>query len=245
MAELGEAMRQTAVIAGLAGAALVLALLAVTLLYVGTFLFIGETVFGSLGWGVLHGFLLTTCLIVPIGLNLAGGQLGDWVRGLLGSLVVGIVLGVILSTNVLHNASVWLAQQLQPSLGLQFDLLVWLVPALVFGLVLGLIGLLLGLRSGGGAAAAAAFVVLFLVGFLIVGFFAAVPFSTQVAAALAVTVWLILWMALSAVFAVQRGLDPKKRYEKLVPRESMAQFAATRAYLEQQWQRQRKKLVGR
>ena len=87
--------------------------------------------------------------------------------------------------------------------------------------------------------------VLFVCGFLVAGFFAAVPFSTQVAAAFAVTFWLILWMVLSAVFAVRRGLDPKKRYDKLVPRESMAQFAATRAYLEQQWQRQRKKLVGR
>lgn len=245
IAELKEAGKQVAIIAGLAGVALVLSLLALILLYVGSFLFIGETLFGSMGWGILHGFLLTMCFIVPIGLNLAGGALGAWVRGLAASLVVGIVFGVILSTNVLHNSAVWLAQQLQPSLSLQFDALVWLAPAIVLGLVVGLVGLVLGLRAGGGGVGLGLFVVAFLLTFVVVGFFAAVPFSSQVAAALAVTVWLKLWIVLSAVFAMRRGLDPKKRYDKLVPRESKAQFAATRAYLEQQWQRQRKKLVGR
>jgi MFS family permease len=224
---------------------LVLTLLALILLYVGSFLFIGETVFGSMGWGILHGLLLTVCLIVPIGLNLAGGWWGDWVRGLAASLVVGIAVGVILSTNVLHNSAVWLAQQLQTSIAIDFNWLVWLAPAIIIGLVLGLVALVVGLRSGGAIAGIGLFLVAFLLGFLVVGFFAAVPFSTQVAAALAVTLWLILWIALSAVFATRRGLDPKKRYDKLVPRESKAQFAATRAYLEQQWQRQRKKLVGR
>jgi hypothetical protein len=225
--------------------ALILALMAGILLYVGSFLFLGEWLFGSMGWGVLDGFLLTMCFIVPIGLNLGGGWVGDWVRGLATALVIGLVVGIVLSTNVLHNSAVWLAQQLQPSLSIDPNALIWLAPAVLIGLVLGLIGLLIGLRGGGVAIGIGLFVVLFICGFLVAGFFAAIPFSTQVAAALAVTLWLILWMALSGLFAVRRGLDPKKRYEKLAPRESIAQFGATRAYLEQQWQRQRKKLVGR
>ena len=243
--EIKEAGKQVGIIAGLAVGALMLALLAGVLLYVGSFLFLGEWLFGSIGWGVLDGFLLTICFIVPIGLNLAGGWVGDWVRGLLAGLAIGVVIGIVLSTNVLHNTAVWLAQQLQPSLAIDFNALIWLASGVIIGLVLGLIGLLLGLRAGGAAAGVGLFVAVFILGFLVAGFFAAVPFSTQVAAALAVTMWLIFWMALSGVFAVRRGLDPKKRYDKLVPRESIAQFEATRAYLEQQWQRQRKKLVGR
>lgn len=245
MAEVKEAGKQVAIIAGLAGVAMVLSLLAGILLYVGSLLFLGEWLFGSIGWGVLDGFLLTMCFVVPIGLNLAGGWWGDWVRGLATGLVVGIVIGIVLSTNVLHNSAVWLAQQLQPSLSIDFTWLVWLTPAVVVGLAIGVVGFALGLRKGGWRVGLGLFVVVFILSFPFVGFYAATPFSTQVAAAFAVTFWLILWMALSAVFAVRRGLNPKKRYDKLVPRESMAQFAATRAYLEQQWQRQRKKLVGR
>ena len=126
--ELKEAGKQVAIIAGLAGVALVLALMSGVLLYVGTLLFLGEWLFGSIGWGVLDGFLLTMCFIVPIGLNLAGGWWGDWVRGLATALVIGLVVGIVLSTNLLHNAAVWLAQQLQPSLSIQFDSLVWLAP---------------------------------------------------------------------------------------------------------------------
>jgi hypothetical protein len=245
VAELKEAGKQVAIIAGLAGIALVLALMSGILLYVGSLLFLGEWLFGSIGWGVLDGFLLTMCFVVPIGLNLAGGRARDWVRALLASLVLGVILGIVFSTNLLHNAAVWLAQQLQPSIALDVNWLVWLVPAVVIGLVVALIGLIIGLRRGGAGIGIALFVVLFVLAFVLVGFFAATPLSTQVAAAFAVTTWLILWMVLSAVFAIRGGLNPKQRYDKLVPRESMAQFAATRAYLEQQWQRQRKKLVGR
>lgn len=245
MAELKEAGKQVAIIAGMAAVALVLALLSMILLYVGTCLFLGEWLFGSMGWGILDGMLLTFCVIVPIGLNLAGGSVRDWARALIVALVIGLVVGIVLSTNALHNTAVWLAQQLQPSFSISFDWLIWLAPAVIIGMVVGLIGLLFGLRRGGVGVGIGLLIVGFVLAFVFVGFYAATPFSTQVAAAFAVTFWLILWIALSAVFAVRRGLDPKKRYEKLVPRESMAQFAATRAYLEQQWQRQRKKLAGK
>ena len=245
VAELQAAGKQVALIAGLAVAALVLSLLAFVLLYVGLLLFLGEWLLGSLGWGVLDGFLLTMCFIVPIGLNLAGGWWGDWGRGLATALLIGLVVGIVLSTNILHNAAVWLAQQLQASISIQPDTLTWLAPAVLIGLLMGIVGLIAGWRMARKGAGMGLFLAAFVGGFLFGGFFGAMPFNTQVAAAFAVTAWLILWLVLSALFAVRRGLNPKKRYDKLVPRESMAQFAATRAYLEQQWQRQRKKLVGK
>jgi hypothetical protein len=244
-AEIGIAVKQAGIIAGLVGAAIVLALLALVLLYVGTFLFLGEWLFGSMGWGILHGFLLTICFIVPIGLNLTGGPVGAWARAMVLSLIVAIVLGVVFATNVLRNTAIWLGEQLQPSLNLEIGLLTWLVPALAGGLVLGLILGIVGARGAGVKGFIGLLVVGFVLGFLFAGLLAYITFDTRGAAAIAVTVWLILWIALSAVLALRAGIDPKKRYDKMVPRESMAQLAATRAYLEQQWQRQRKKLVGR
>ena len=213
------------------------------LLFVGSLLFLGEWLFGSIGWGVLDGVLLILVFIEAIALNLAGGKVGAWARAGVVSLVIGIVLGVIFSTNLLHNAADWLATQL--NLGVDHSLAIWLIPALVGGVILGLVAAALGARAAGAAGGAGGFIGAFVLGFLLIGFFAATPLNTQVAAAFAATAWLILWLALAGLLAWRAGIDPKARYDRLVPRESMAQFQATKSYLEQQWQRQRKKLVGR
>jgi hypothetical protein len=243
-AELGEILKQVAIIVALAAIALVLAVLAGILVWVGSWLFLGEWLFGSLGWGIVHGVLFTICLVIPIGLDLGGGEVRAWVRALLVSLIIGIVVGVLLSTNALHNAADWLVQQDQASFNVQREWLIWLVPAVLVGLVFGLIATILLRRTGFGAMVAG-LIFGFILGFAIAGFYAAVPFNTQVAAAFAVTAWLMSWIALSAWFAVRAGIDPQRRYERLMPRETMAQFEATKSYVEQQWQRQRKNLAGR
>jgi len=240
-AELEQAMREVAIIAGLTALALVLALLMLILVWVGTWLFLGEWLFGSMGWGILHGTLFTIALIVPIGLNLAGGSVGAWARAFLISLVVAIVLSVLFASNVMRTSAVWLGEQLQASLSFAPSALPTLGAAVVGALVLAVPFLVL-IRSGN---LLARLVGGLLLGFILGALFGSVTFDTKGAIAVALTVALIAWIALSALLAVRRGIDPKARYEKLIPRASVAQFAATRAYLEQQWQRQRKKLSGR
>jgi hypothetical protein len=240
-AELEQALREVAIIVGLAVVALVLALLMLILVWVGTWLFLGEWLFGSMGWGILHGTLITIALIVPIGLNLAGGSVGAWARAFVISLIVAILLSVLFASNVMRSSAVWLAEQLQGSLSFAPSALPTLGAAVVGALVLAVAFVLL-IRSGNFLVRLIGGVVL---GFILGAIFGSVTFDTKGAIAVALTVALIAWIALSAVLAVRRGIDPKARYEKLIPRASMAQFAATRAYLEQQWQRQRKKLSGR
>jgi len=240
-AELEQAMREVAIIAGLTALALVLALLMLILVWVGTWLFLGEWLFGSMGWGILHGTLFTIALIVPIGLNLAGGSVGAWARAFVISLVVAIVLSVLFASNVMRTSAVWLGEQLQASLSFAPSALPTLGAAVVGALVLAVPFLVL-IRSGN---LLARLVGGLLLGFILGALFGSVTFDTKGAIAVALTVALIAWIALSALLAVRRGIDPKARYEKLIPRASVAQFAATRAYLEQQWQRQRKKLSGR
>jgi hypothetical protein len=242
--ELGEIFKQVAIIAALAAIALVLAILAGILVWVGSWLFLGEWLFGSMGWGIVHGVLFTVLVILPIGLNLAGGDVRAWVRALIVSLIIGIVVGVILSTNALHNAADWLEKQTESSFAVQRDWLIWLVPAIVVGLLFGLIATI-GLRRQGFKVMVFGLIFGFILGFAVAGFYAATPFNTQVAAAFAVTAWLMSWIALTAWFAVRAGFDPQKRYERLKPNETIAQFEATKSYVEQQWQRQRKNLVGK
>lgn len=240
-AELEAAIREVAIIAGLAALALVLVILMLILIWVGTWLFLGEWLFGSMGWGILHGTLFTIALIVPIGLNLAGGSVGAWARAFVISLVIASALSLLFAFNVLRNSAVWLGEQLQPSLSLAPSALPTLGAAIVGALVVTILLVVL-LRPVN--------LVVRVVGGLVLGLilgaiFGSVTFDTKGAIAVSVTVALIAWIALSAALALRRGIDPRARYEKLIPRASMAQFAATRAYVEQQWQRQRKKLSGR
>jgi uncharacterized membrane protein YqjE len=240
-AEFEQAAREVAVIAGLAALTLVLALLMLILIWVGTWLFLGEWLFGSMGWGILHGTLFTIALIVPIGLNLAGASVGAWVRAFVTSLVVAIALSVLFASNVMRTSAVWLGEQLQPSLSFMPSALATLGAGVVGALILAILLVVL-LRAGNVLARVVGGLVL---GFILGAIFGSVTFDTKGAIAVALSVALISWIALSALLAVRRGIDPGARYEKLIPRATMAQFAATRAYLEQQWQRQRKKLSGR
>ncbi len=233
-AEIAVALDQLKVIVGLAAAALVLAILTGLLLYIGSALFLGEWLFGSIFWGVLDGVLLTVAFIVPIGLNLAGGWVGAWTRAFIVALIIGIILGIAFWLNWAYNAAAQLASQVQP----------WVAAGVGVGLVLGILLAIVGLR-GGIRSALGLLVGGFVLGFLVGAFFGHVRFNHREAAALAFTTGLILWLMLSVWLALRRGFDPKARYDSLVPRESMAQFDATKAYLVEQWQRQRKNLVGR
>ncbi len=72
-----------------------------------------------------------------------------------------------------------------------------------------------------------------------------VTFDTKGALAVALTVGYVVAIAASVLFAVRAGFDTQARYERLVPRESIAMAEETKRYLERQWRRQRKKVVGR
>ena len=88
------------IIVGLAVGALAVAVLVAVLLYVGSFLFFGEWLFGSMGWGIIHGTLLAGAVIAFVGLNLAGGDVRGYGWGALVGVIVAVVLVALLLSNV-------------------------------------------------------------------------------------------------------------------------------------------------
>ena len=50
---------------------------------------------------------------------------------------------------------------------------------------------------------------------------------------------------LGVALAARNGFDPETRYAKLLPRESIAAFERSREFMEEQWQRQKGKVMGR
>ncbi|TAM60485.1 MAG: hypothetical protein EPN50_07500, partial [Chloroflexota bacterium] len=104
-AELGEISGQVKILAALAGVAFAAAVFLGFLVLIGGALFLGEWLFGSLGWGVLDGFLLSLGLIVAVVLAILG------VKGrLLGTsfawaVVLGVVVAAILGSNVIRQGA--------------------------------------------------------------------------------------------------------------------------------------------
>ena len=241
-AELAVTGREIGLIIGLAVAALSLALLMIGLIYTGTWLFLGEWLFGSLGWGVLHGTLFTVAIIVPIGLDLGGGWMGAWGRGLLIGLGLTVVLSLLFGSNLLRNSAVAAGDQLAPSLALEPALLPTLVGLIAGLLIVGLALFILGLRVGD------AFRMLVLgavVGAIVGAILGSVMFDWAGAIAVALTFGLVAWIGFTIYLAVKRGFDPGARYDPLVPRESIAAIEGTKGFLVKQLERQRRKVMGR
>ena len=95
-AELAVVGQELGIIAGLAAGALVLLLVALLLLYIGGWLFFGDWLFGSMGWGIIHGTLLNVAVIILIAVNLAGGSQRGYFVGLFAGVVVAVIVGVVL-----------------------------------------------------------------------------------------------------------------------------------------------------
>jgi hypothetical protein len=241
-AELAVTGRELGIIVGLAVGALALALLILVLVWTGTWLFLGEWLFGSIAWGVLFGTLFTIAVIEAIGLNLAGGSLGAWTRGLVAGLVVTVVLSLLFASNVLREAAVRAGTELQASLAIEPSALPTLVGLVVGALVVGIVAVVVGLRVG---RVFPLMVVGVLVGALIGLILGSVTFDVPGAIAIGLTIGLITWIGSAGLLAARRGFDPAARYDPLVPRESIAAATRTKEYLVEQLERQRRKVVGR
>jgi hypothetical protein len=246
-AELAVVGRELGVIVGLAAAAVALAVLTALLLYIGSFLFFGEWLFGSMGWGILHGLLVGILLIGTIGVNLAGGSVRAWTGGVVSGLIVGVLVFVVLMTRIGNVLAEGASGPVEDTLALEPQ---W-VPTLI-GLVVGaLLGaaaaLLLGWRARWrfgrpvplGIAGAAG-------GGLLGALLASTRYDNpDGVAGLAVAIGLLSGIAAGAGLAYRRGFDTETRYRRLVPRATMAAFEDTKEVLTAQWQRQRDRFMGR
>ena len=249
-AELEIAGKELGIIAGLAVGALVILLLVLGLLYVGGFLFFGEWLFGSMGWGIIHGTLLGAAFIGFVGINLAGGDVRAYGAGAVIGLAVTIILAALLISNVGNEGGEavrdWIDSEFQTE-QLPFGD-EWLVLFIGF-VIVGIIGAIVALIASWQTQAGHPFAML-VTGFIVGGFVGAIWFPTRYQAAdgvmgLAIMVGLITWIVAGAILAARRGFDPEARYADLIPRESIAAFERTKDFLTEQWERQKDRMLGR
>ncbi len=251
-AELGIAGRELGIILALGVGAFALAVLVGILLYVGTFLFLGEWLFGSMGWGIIHGTLLTVAFIGAIAIELAGGSVRMYAIGALIGLVVTIVVSILLLSNVGNESAEWVARVTQDSLAtgsLPFgDEWLATLAGLAIGALVGLV-VALGVAWRVGRSKVPLVPVLVL-GLLAGGLIGAIYASTRYEAVdgvlgLSIALGLLTWLVVGAALAARAGFDTQARYARLVPRESIAAFELTKDFLLEQWRKQKGRMMGR
>lgn len=245
-AEIGEIVGQLKLIALLGGLLAGLGLFAVNLLLIGLLLFIGEWLFGSLGWGVLHGVLLLAGIMTAVAMILFSAP-GRVIAGaLLGAVVLGVVLALLLAFNLPRRGAEGLASAARASAPTLDPNQAPVIVAIVAGaLILGILGLVLGARAGGAPTGIAALVGGIIIGALLGWPLGSVTFSLPGAIATALAVALLAWPILQLGMARGAGVDPGARFRRLWPRETYETALETRAWLEAEWVRRRSRLARR
>jgi hypothetical protein len=212
-------------VAALAGIAFAVVIFAVILAVVGTALFLGEWLLGSIGWGVLHGLLLFTAIAVACGLaavGVRGGRIsGAFVLGLIVAVVVGIGLALALPNRAYASLGDSALPGIEPGVR----------PLVVGLLVVGAVGLLLGvlgaLRGGGVGAVVGGT----LVG-LLLGALSAVDVGPQVGAGIGIALGYVVWIAVMGMDVARTGVDTEALKARFYPKQTIETSKETLAWLQ-------------
>ena len=243
-AELDGIVEEIKVIAALAGVIVAVAFFLSLLLAIGGTLFLGEWLFGSIGWGVALGALLSIALIVATAMVLVGAPRRVVATPLTWGVVLGVVVSVVLGANLARRAAAHVATQLRsgalPSLDPAWAPAV--VGTVAVAIVLGVIGLIALGRVGGPGGAVAGLVLGAIAGGLIGWGWTGLTFSWHGAVAIGITVGLLAWIVLMPVWMLRAGVDPTARFRRLWPKESYETAMETKDWLESEWAKRRARL---
>lgn len=217
--ELGEIADDVKRLLALAGLALALVLFALLLVAVGLPLFLGDWLFGSLGWGLLDGVLVAIGIAVVAAAAAVGAPSRTLFAAAVAGIVVAIAMGVVLGFDLAFRGSRVVAEWAAVNLG-AFPPAGWqnAVSGAVAGAVLGAL-LLLALRAAWRRSLRGA--TGWLLGGLVLGalaglVFGGVHYSKHVAAAIGLTVGLLVWIGWLA--AGMTSVDVAHRFERLYPK---------------------------
>jgi len=203
--EIGDAAKRAG---GYAGLAVGLAIFALLLLAIGGPMFLGEWIFGSIGWGILLGveWLIAGALAGAL-LALEPAIEARIGRSFTIALVIGIVFGVVAGAGLTNRFWTAIADNILTSVDPGVRPL--LVAMLAIGIIGAVVGLVIGLSNGGGRAGAGGLVVGAVLGITIGGLTAVDP-GPRVGAALGMEVGLIVWIVLMVRVIAAGEFDTEK-----------------------------------
>jgi hypothetical protein len=217
-AEIGGEIKRAAALGGLA---LLMLFLAGILIVVGLTLFVGEAVFGSIGWGLLHG---TELLVGGAALLIfAVIDLGWWRAAAAFIVALGVGLAVF---GLLAVDWSWVSYRYS---GMPSSIAL----AAVAGAVLaGALGMILGSAFGRGPA-----MIGLVVGVacgLLLGLLGSAGPGLRVASAAGVAAFLLFWPTVAAVFVFRHGIDTETLRARFVPEQTIETTKETIEWVREQ-----------
>lgn len=214
-----------------ASIALGIAIFALLLVSIGTPLFLGEWWFGSMGWGILHGVLLSLAIIAAcISLILVDdpGVIG---RSVVLSLIVGILLSIVFGLSLTNQGWQWVTDQLNLGLPVEFRLMG--VAAGVSAIVGAFLGAIVGAWRGGGRSFLDGLVFGTFLG-LLVGVFTAISFGWQTGIAVGISAALVTFAALVLGALARNGVDMEAFKARFYPEQTIVTTKETLEWLQGQ-----------
>ena len=246
--ELSEIMDEVKKALALGAAAIGLILMASLLVFVGTILWLDEWVFGSIGWGVVHGGFGLIGIAVVLGLAIiprSGPRIG---LGLFVALLVAAAVFLILWLRLTSQAFGWIgdgnlfglfSNMTSPFDGKATDAAdrPVVAAAVVLGVLFGVLGAIGGLFLGSGivrrvGAAIALAVVAGAAGALL-GALLGVPMSWGCALAVALAAFFVLFPILAAVFVLPNA-DWDEMKKRLTPTQTIETTKETIEWVREQ-----------
>lgn len=237
-AELGDILDAVKRMVALGAAAIGILILAAMLLLIGGMLFLGDWLFGSIGWGVLLGFLLFLDIALVLflaALDVSGRRIG---MSFIVAVALGIGFGLVLGFDVLHQGWRALGDAVATPVIADEPTRTLVTAVVGLAIVAGILGFLSGIRSGIGSALIG-LIVAAAIG-AVLGWITAVPISGQLGAALGTLVALIAWPILAGLDVARAGIDTEALGNKFKPDETIE---LTKETIE--WVRARTPLVPR
>jgi hypothetical protein len=217
-------------VAALGAAAFGLVVIALFLLVIGGALWLGEWLLGSMGWGVLHGFLACLSVALALVLMAIGVSTRRIGRALLLAVVAGVVIGVVLGLDLANGLYTQIGESATLALDPGYRPLV--VGMLVGGLIGLVVGIVVAVRMTGGAGGRIAAVIGFAIVGLAAGAFTAITFGPQVGAAIGITAGYLIWMGLMGTDVAMTGIDIDALKQRFYPAQTIETSKETLEWLQ-------------
>ncbi len=209
--------------------ALAVVLLAGILSVIGTALFLGDWLLGSMGWGVLHGVLMLLAVAVACGLaavGIGGGRIG-WSFAV--AVAVAVVAAIALGLALPNRAHAMIGEQVLP--GIEAGIR----PLVVGSLIGAAVGLILGgaamLRIEAGSTKVGS-AIGGLVGGAVIGAISAIDVGPQVGVGIGIAVGILIWMVLMGVDTARIGIDMDTLKARFYPTQTIETSKETLEWLQ-------------
>ncbi len=203
-AEFSEILDEVKRVSIAIGIAIALVLFATVLIPIGTALFVGEWLFGSIGWGVLLGTETAFAVAAVVAAGVVGLPRARIVTAFIVALVVGLVVGLVFGLDMTNQGWSRLGESAVPNVDPSVRPLALAAGSLAA--ILGLLGLILGAIGGGFRGAVGGLIIGVFAGFIL-GAFTAVRWGVNAGAGAGVAIGLIVWPGLVGAALARDGID--------------------------------------